>query len=61
MLTNIQKKYRYSIYFISTDYKYDVVSLVTAIMASSILKSMAGNVESTKDKKLYGELMAHSK
>ncbi|XP_063435498.1 uncharacterized protein LOC134716432 [Mytilus trossulus] len=35
--------------------------LLTAIMASSILKSMAGNVESTKDKKLYGELMAHSK
>ncbi|CAC5398352.1 unnamed protein product [Mytilus coruscus] len=35
--------------------------LLTAIMASSILKSMASNVESTKDKKLYGELMEHSK
>ncbi|XP_071166794.1 transient receptor potential cation channel subfamily M member 1-like [Mytilus edulis] len=35
--------------------------LLTAIMASSILKSMSSNVESTKDKKLYGELMEHSK
>lgn len=61
LLTKMQKQNDIQFTLLALIISKTLSFLVTAIMASSILKSMAVNVESTKDKKLYGEIMAHSK